>query len=78
MGTQLDVQLDLYDTSGRQLWRHRESGVASGNVYTMDWDMSISGGRPLMTGVYIYRITVSSDGGGEVSQAKKMIITGNK
>ena len=78
VGTQLDVQLDLYDTSGRQLWRHRESGVASGNVYTMDWDMSISGGRPLMTGVYIYRITVSSDGGGEVSQAKKMIITGNK
>jgi hypothetical protein len=78
VGTQLDVQLDLYDTSGRQLWRHRESGVASGHVYTMDWDLSISGGRPLMTGVYIYRITVSSDGGNTVSQAKKMIITGNK
>ena len=78
VGTQLDVQLDLYDTSGRQLWRHKESGVSSGNVYTMDWDLNISGGRPLMTGVYIYRITVSSDGGREVSQAKKMIITGNK
>ena len=78
VGTQLDVQLDLYDTSGRHLWRHRESGVASGNVYTMDWDVTISGGRPLMTGVYIYRITVSSDGGSEVSQAKKIIITGNK
>ena len=78
VGTLLNVQLDLYDTSGRQLWRHRESGVASGNVYTMDWDLCISGGRPLMTGVYIYRITVSSDGGNEVSQAKKMIITGNK
>ena len=78
VGTLLDVQLDLYDTSGRQIWRHRESGVASGNVYTMDWDMSISGGRPLMTGVYIYRISVSSEGGSEVSQAKKMIITGNK
>lgn len=77
-GTLLNVQLDLYDTSGRQLWRHKESGVASGNVYTMDWDLSISGGRPLMTGVYIYRITVSSDGGSEVSQAKKIIITGNK
>jgi hypothetical protein len=77
-GTLLNVQLNLYDTSGRQLWRHKESGVASGNVYTMDWDLSISGGRPLMTGVYIYRITVSSDGGSEVSQAKKIIITGNK
>ena len=78
VGTELDVLLDLYDTSGRQLWQHRESGVSSGNVYTMDWDVTISGGRPLMTGVYIYRITVSSDGGGGVSQAKKMIITGNK
>ena len=78
VGTQLDVQLDLYDASGRQLWRHKESGVSSGNVYTMDWDLSISGGRPLMTGVYIYRISVSSEGGSEVSQAKKMIITGNK
>ncbi|MBR5748410.1 MAG: type IX secretion system sortase PorU [Prevotella sp.] len=78
VGTQLDVQLDLYDASGRQLWRHQESGVSSGNVYTMDWNLSISGGRPLMTGVYIYRISVSSDGGSKVSQAKKMIITGNK
>ena len=77
-GTQLDVQLDIYDASGRQLWRHRESGTSAGNVYTMDWDLAISGGRPLMTGVYIYRITVSSDGGSGVSQAKKMIITGNK
>ena len=77
-GSQLDVQLDIYDTAGRQLWHHQESGVAGSNTYTLDWNDNIGGGRPLMTGVYIYRITVSSDGGGEVSQAKKIIITGNK
>jgi hypothetical protein len=31
-----------------------------------------------MTGVYIYRISVSSDGGEEASQAKKLIVIGNK
>ncbi len=77
-GSQLDVRLDVYDTSGRHLWRHTESGVSSGNTYTMDWDQTISGGRPLMTGVYIYRITVSSNGGGEASEAKKLIVIGNK
>ena len=77
-GSQIDVQLDIYDTAGRQLWQHRESGVASGNTYLLDWDLTISGGRPLMTGVYIYRISVSSDGGGQASQAKKLIVAGNK
>ena len=77
-GSLIDVQLDIFDTAGRQLWRHTESGVASGNTYTMDWDLSISGGRPLMTGVYIYRISVSSDGGGQATQAKKLIVLGNK
>ena len=77
-GSQLDIQLDIYDTAGRQLWRHTESGIASGNTYTMDWDLNISGGRPLMTGVYIYRISVSSDGGGQATQAKKLIVLGNK
>ena len=77
-GSMLDVELEIFDTAGRQLWKHRESGVASGNVYTIDWNLSISGGRPLMTGVYIYRINVSSDGGGQASQARKLIVTGNK
>ena len=77
-GSMLDVELEIFDTSGRQLWKHRESGVASGNTYTMDWNLNISGGRPLMTGVYIYRINVSSDGGGQASQARKLIVTGNK
>ena len=77
-GSLLDVQLDIFDTAGRQLWRHTESGVASGNTYTLDWNLSISGGRPLMTGVYIYRISVSSDGGEPASEAKKLIVLGNK
>ena len=77
-GSMLDVELEIFDTAGRQLWKHRESGLASGNVYTMDWNLNISGGRPLMTGVYIYRINVSSDGGEKVSQARKLIVLGNK
>ncbi len=30
---------ELYDTSGRQLWRHAESGVPASEVYTVKWDL---------------------------------------
>ena len=49
----MDVVIELYDTSGRQLWRHAESGVPASEVYTVKWDLSVDGGRPLGTGIYL-------------------------
>ena len=77
-GTELTVGLDIYDTSGRHLWTYSETGQSTTNTYTLDWDLTIGGGRPLMTGVYIYRIRVSSNGSNEASQAKKLIVVNNK
>ena len=76
-GSQVDVQIDVFDTSGRQLWRHRGSGVSAGQTYTVDWDLTTTGGHRLQTGVYLYRVMVSSDGSSEASQAKKLIILRN-
>ncbi len=55
----MDVVIELYDTSGRQLWRHAESGVPASEVYTVKWDLSVDG-APLGTGVYLYRVKVAS------------------
>ena len=77
-GSQVEVQIDVFDTSGRQLWCHKGMGVSAGQVYTVDWDLTTSGGHRLLTGVYIYRVTISSDGSGQASQAKKLIIVRNK
>ena len=74
-GNNINIQLDIYDTAGRHLWIHKESGISSNDTYTFDWDQSVDGGRVLQTGVYIFKVSLSSDGGGESSKAIKQVIT---
>ena len=78
IGSTIDVEIDLFDTSGRQLWKHQETDVAVQGALTVDWDLTVDGGQRLQTGVYIYRVSVSSDGSPAVSKAKKLIIISNK
>ncbi len=77
-GANLNVSIDVFDTSGRLLWTHTESGEAAGGTYTVDWDLCQDGGGHLQTGVYLYRARVSSDGSSEVSKAKKLVVFNNK
>ena len=76
-GSQVDVVLEIFDASGRQLWRHAESGIAADQTYTIDWDLTTSGGHRLQTGVYFYRILLSCDGSTQASKAKKIVILKN-
>ena len=62
------------DASGRLLWTKQESGTASDNSYTVTWNLTLDNGLPLQTGVYLYRIRMSSGGSSWVSKAKKMIV----
>ena len=75
-GSQMEVELDIFDTSGRQLWHHEESGVSTDSTYTLTWDLTVDGGQRLQTGVYLYRVSVSSEGSKKVSNAKKLIVIG--
>ena len=77
-GSQMDVVLDIFDTSGRHLWSYADSGVSTDNTYTLNWDLTVDGGRRLQTGVYLYRVLLSSDGSNYVSKAKKLIILTHK
>lgn len=77
-GSNLDVAIDVMDMSGRLLWTHEESGVSTGSAYTVDWDLTVDGGSRLGTGVYLYRVRMSSDGSPQTSKAKKLVIIGNK
>ena len=76
-GSQVDVVLEVFDASGRQLWRHSETGVSADQTYTIDWNLTTSGGHRLQTGVYFYRILLSSDGSTQASKAKKLVILKN-
>lgn len=76
-GSNLDITIDVFDISGRPLWRHSEKGVSTGNTYTVDWDLRGNNGKQLRTGIYIYRVSMSSDGSGVVSKAKKLLVVRN-
>ena len=64
--------------SGHLLWHRSETGVASGNAITANWDLTVENGARLQTGVYLYRVRLSSNGATKLSKAKKLIILDNK
>ena len=76
-GSSMDVELEIFDTSGRKLWGKVESGIPTDNTYTIDWDLTTSSGSRLRTGVYLYRVLISSNGSSQASEAKKLIVLGN-
>ena len=77
-GSQMDVILDVYDISGRHLWQHAESGVPTDDTYLIDWDLTSGSGSRISTGVYLYRVRISSEGSTSASKAKKLIVFSNK
>ena len=78
VGANVDIELEVLDTSGRLLWKHKENGIASGNAYTMNWDLIINSGARLQTGVYLYRVRIGCGGAVKESKAKKLIVINNK
>ena len=74
-GSELGITLDVFDLSGRQMWHHVESGVATGNTYQMDWNLTLSGGSRLQTGVYLCRFQLD---GGSTTKTVKLIVLSNK
>lgn len=72
--TELDVKIELYDFSGRLLWNHSQSTVSSGNEVRITWNLTTDSGQPVGNGVYLYRVTLSSAGGEEVSKARKIVV----
>ena len=73
-GSPIDIELDVYDLSGRLLWRHTENGVSTSSAYTIDWNLTVGGGQKLQTGVYVYRVLISNEGSKQASKAKKLIV----
>ena len=73
----VDMTLEIFDLSGRQLWKLLKSGIPSDGTFTIDWDLTIDGGSRLMTGVYIYRIQVEGNKGLSATYTNKLIVLSN-
>jgi hypothetical protein len=53
------VEVDIYDLSGRLVWRHRAD--RANGIYTVPWDGRERSGEPVQPGMYVYRISLESD-----------------
>lgn len=77
IGATMDVDIDVFDASGRLLWTRHESAVSTTGAYTTTWNLTTDSGQQLQTGVYLYRIRVACEGSSEVSKANKLIVISN-
>ena len=73
-GSNINLVLQVFDMSGRQLWEHAENGVSATGTYTLNWDLTVGSGSRLHTGVYLYRVLIGDGNSMETSEAKKLIV----
>ena len=71
---EVTVTFEVFDFSGRILWTHSEQVASQDNRYAYTWSQCSSSGQPLGTGVYLYRVVVSSPSGQSSGKAQKMLI----
>lgn len=76
-GMTCNFMLEVFDFAGRKLWSHTEQGNSEG-IYPVKWNLTTSSGMPLSTGVYLYRVSVSTPDSKAVSRTNKIVILGNK
>ena len=73
-GAELELVIDIMDTSGRLLWSTSERGIATTNTIAYKWNLTTDSGAKLNTGIYLYRIKLSSNGSSYASKTQKILI----
>ena len=77
-GAQVNVEIEIFDLSGRKLATTTTTEVASGNTTLVRWDACTAGGSAMNTGVYLYRARITTTEGVYASKAKKLVVLSNK
>ncbi len=73
--SKLDIKIDVFNLSGGLVFTKDLVIYSDGNTTIYDWDLRDAGGRKLMKGLYLYRISVEADGGGVLTyKTNKLIV----
>lgn len=73
-GAELNLEIDIMDASGRLLWSTSTTEIATTNTLPYKWDLRTDSGAKLNTGIYLYRIKLSSNGSSYASKTQKLLI----
>ena len=73
--SQVNIEIQVFDLAGKLQWNYRESGSSYlFDAYKIKWDLTNGAGARLPSGIYVYRVIISSNQSQEVSKTKKLII----
>ena len=61
VGSNVSLELEIYDLAGRLLYRQTEKVTSSGSASRLAWDGLLAGGRPAAAGVYMYVVSLDGD-----------------
>ena len=77
-GSDCDFVVEVFDFSGRCIWRHEESSSGERGIYTVTWNLTNGAGAKVDTGVYLYRCRVRCGQSKWTSKTQKIIVRNNK
>ena len=73
----VSVDITVYDLMGRPVWSGGTTGRSDMFISTpVTWDLCDSAGRRVQRGIYLYRATITTDGGETYETASRRIAVG--
>jgi hypothetical protein len=74
-GEKLDVEIQIFDLSGRRVLQSTQSFISTGiSSPLMEWDGTDASGNPLKDGMYIYSVIVTDENGSQTKQTQKLVL----
>ena len=76
-GTDCDLLIEVFDFAGRRMWSQSMTANSGSGLYSVPWNLTMSGGGRLGAGIYLYRATLRQGNSKKVTKSQKIIIHGN-
>jgi hypothetical protein len=71
----VEVEIRVYDLTGRLIWLQSESGASSyAKSYSVEWNLINNTGGKVSSGVYVYQAFIKTSKGSEATKSKKIIV----
>ncbi len=77
-GSECDFIFEVFDFSGRCIWRHDETSSNDSGICVVTWNLCNGMGTKIGAGIYLYRCQVRCGESKWVSETQKIIVRNNK
>lgn len=77
-GSECDFVIEVFDFSGRCVWKHEDTTSGENGIYTVTWNLTNGAGAKVDTGIYLYRCRVRCGKSNWTSKTQKIMVRNNK